>query len=276
MGRSLDTLGATAVPHLALPDLDALWEPLESGVGSERAFVDGVLRLHFARAPEQRARIEELHRALKQAAHRAHVAVRAQIAAGRLRGAALAAHFLAAPAAEREHYVEEVLGIAYPPLAEAPLERELVGYQPSSYDELMFAFEAAPLHAGQRFVDLGSGLGKAVVLADLLRGAHAWGIERDARLCSEAERAAAELRCSAARFVHADVRHAELGEADVVFMYLPFTGRVLRGVLERLLRTTAGRAPPRFLCCGALDETAYPELCRVGPARSWLHVYAWR
>jgi hypothetical protein len=97
-------------------------------------------------------------------------------------------------------------------------------------------------------------------------------------LCDEAERARDLLGCRSTRFVRADVRRVELGAADVVFMYLPFTGQVLRGVLERLLRAprAPGQSPPRFLCCGALDEGAYPELRRVGPARSWLHVYAWR
>jgi hypothetical protein len=158
------------------------------------------------------------------------------------------------------------------------LERELIGYQPSGFDEITFAFEAVQLSQGQRFVDLGSGLGKAVLLADLLCGATACGIEQNGLLCAEAARAAAELGCQAASFVHGDARLVELAEADVVFMFLPFTGQALRGVLERLLRpgTPSMAGPPRFLCCAALDESAYPELRRVGPARSWLHVYAWR
>lgn len=258
--------------------------PPDRGSGSERAFVDGVLRLRFAREEDvaQRERIAARHEELKRVAEQAHAEVRARIAAGELRGAALAAHFEAIPPAEREHYVEEVLGVAYPPLEEPALERELVGYQPSRYDEILFAFDAAALAPGQRFVDLGSGMGKAVLLAALLRGAQSCGIELDALLCREAERAASVLGCTDARFVPADVRRRELDreldDADVVFMYLPFTGQVLRGVLERLLRPQGGegRAKPGFLCCGALDERDYPELRQVGPARSWLHVYAWR
>jgi hypothetical protein len=268
------------MPAPVLPELDAMGELLESGVGTDRAFVDGVLRLHFARSADRarRARIEELHEALKEAGQRAHAPARAQIAAGRLRGAVLAARIAAVPISEREHYVEELLGVAYPPLEEPPLERELVGYQPSSYEEIAFAFEAVALSPGQRFVDLGSGLGKAVLLADVLCGARAHGIEQNAVLCGEAERAAAALGCVGTRFTRADVRDVELGAADVVFMYLPFTGQVLRVVLERLLRPTphADATAPRYLCCGALDPSAYPDLVQVGPACSWLHVYAWR
>jgi protein-L-isoaspartate O-methyltransferase len=266
------------MPPPALPTLDALQELLASGEVSERAYVDGALRMYWARAEsEQRGPITRLHEAVKLEARRAHASLRAEIAVGRARGAALEQRFMAVPPREREHYVEEVLGLAYPPLDEPALERELIGYQPSGFDELSFAFEAVQLSAGQRFLDLGSGLGKAVLLADLLRGARAHGIEQDARLCAGAERAAADLGCRAT-FLHADIRQVELDEADVVFMYLPFTGQVLRGVLERLLRPAgaAARKPPRFLCSAALDESAYPELQPVGPARSWLHVYAWR
>ena len=135
----------------------------------DRAFIDGTLRLRVARADEGERRVLEAQRAtLVDAAAQAHAALRAAIRDGTLRGDALRARFDAWAPHERDHYVEEVLGIAYPALAEPAPEHELVSYCPSGYDEILHAFEATGLGAGDRFFDVGSGAGKSVLLARLL------------------------------------------------------------------------------------------------------------
>jgi len=245
---------------------------VERGDASDRAFVDAMIRIAWSRTgdPERLAELGQLHGELQAAALRAHANLRAEIGGGALRGAELRVIFDEAPLLARDHFVEEVLGIAYPPLDEPELPPELLAYMPSGYDEIVYAFDVTGLAAGDRFLDIGSGTGKAVMLAELLVGASGSGIERDAELHALAEHASRELGLEC-RFDRGDVRERSIEPVDVVFMYLPFTGSVLAGVMRRLIER-----PPRFVCAGAFDAKRYRELVAAGPPRSWLHVYAWR
>lgn len=235
---------------------------IERGSAADRAFADGVIRMQRG---EGGGPLDALHPLLRERALVVHAELRARILDG-LRGYALRVVF--EMAAERDHFVEEVLGIAYPPLDEVTPGPEQIPYLPSGYDEILHAFETTGLAEGNVFVDLGSGLGKAVMLAELLVGAKAEGVELDRGLCGEALRAARALGLGA-RFTEGDARTAPLAEADVLFMYLPFTGSVLDAVLQRV-----GERRPRFLCAGSLDLTRRPWLRPVGEGRSWLQVYA--
>jgi len=265
------------------PDLASLGALAERGDGRDRAFVDGVVRVRWARASDdaERARLLELERAVQAASLAAHALLRAEIAGAKLSREALRQLFDAVPAAERDHFVEEVLGIAYPPLdePEPEPEPELVAYTPSGYDEILHALDVTQLAPGQRFLDIGSGLGKAVMLAALLAGASSVGVERDGRLHELAEDAARSLGLEQARFERADALELLADDPDVVFMYLPFTGTTLARVLARLLeagRTGPPRRRDRFLCSALLEPGRYAELVPVGPPKSWLQVYAWR
>jgi SAM-dependent methyltransferase len=272
---------SAAPPSEEKLDLHSLRALLDGDDARDRAFVDAMTRIRWSRAhePSERAELEELHRATKNAAQRSHSARRLEVASGSLRGAALRKYFDELPLLERDHAVEELLGIAYPPLVEPELERELVGYSPSGYDEIVHALDVTGLGAGDRFVDLGCGLGKAVLLAGLLTGASCSGIEQNEQLCRDGQQVCRELRLDGAVLQHGDAREAALGDPDVVFMYLPFTGGALTAVLARLMAhwsRSAARGRRRYLCAGALDLERYPALVPAGPAKSWLHVYAWR
>jgi SAM-dependent methyltransferase len=252
-----------------------------AGDGRDRAFVDAMIRMGWSRTsdPGKRAELGELHAAVRAAAGRSHAALRNGIASGAVRGAALKKVFDEVPELERDHFVEEALGIAYPPLDEPELEPELIAYSPSGYGEIVHAFEATGLGPGDRFLDFGSGAGKAVLLAALLSGATSSGVERDGALHAVAEAAARDLALDGARFTHGDARTVPIEDADVVYMYLPFTGAVLAAVMARLMEQRRGACPgsrARFICAGAFDLCRYTELVVAGPPRSWLHVYAWR
>jgi protein-L-isoaspartate O-methyltransferase len=262
-------------------DLEALRALLERDDGRDRAFVDAMIRMGWSRTsdPEEQAELTNLHEAVRSASARGHAALRAEIATGTLRGAALRKHFDDIPVFERDHYVEEVLGIAYPPLDEPELGPELTPYAPSGYDEIVHALDVTRLGPGDRFLDIGSGTGKAVMLAALLTSATSSGVECNPSLTALAEKASDELGLEGARFDHGDARDAAIEDADVVFMYLPFTGNVLATVMARLMesgRRYPPRARGRFLCAGSLDLRRYRDLASAGPAKSWLHIYAWR
>ena len=260
----------------------ALAELIERGNGCDRAFVDALLRMDWARSNDtaQRAALSELHAALRAAALRAHTSLRAQIAQGSRRGPTLRRLFDAVPFFERDHFVEEVLGIAYPPLDEVDLtSSEQMTYSPAGYDEIVHAFDLTQLGPGDSFMDLGSGLGKALLLATLLTGAQSTGVDCDGRLCEHGRAAASELCLPEVELRHGDARAVASADVDVVFMYLPFAGEVLATVMQRLLdeaREPRTRSRRRFVCTGPLALARYPELAAVGAAKSWLNVYAWR
>ncbi len=261
--------------------LEALRELIEHGDGSDRAFADALMRMDWARSCDagERAKLCALQAALQAASRRSHARLREQLAAGTMGGAALRRLFDAVSSLERDHFVEEALGIAYPPLDEPGLTTDTMTYAPSGYAEIVHAFDASGLAAGDRFLDLGAGLGKVVMLAALLTGATSVGIERDQRLCQLGGQACRELCLARADLQLGDAREAEDLSADVVFMYLPFSGEVLASVMARLLanaRTPGAAVRQRFLCTGALAPESYPQLRLRAPAQAWLNVYAWR
>jgi SAM-dependent methyltransferase len=240
-------------------DRAELCDLIARGSAADRAFADGVIRM-------KRKELGDLHPLLAPAAARAHAALRSRIRDG-LRGADLRAVLEAVPARERDHFVEEMLGIAYPPLDEAVPGPSLIPYLPSGYDEIIHAFSATHLAASDSLLDIGSGLGKAVMLAELLFGAAGLGLELDPVLHAQASTASRALRLRAT-FACGDARTEPLPRADVVFMYLPFTGAVLETVMARVLAQA-----PRHLCAGVLDRARYPKLRALGEPQSWLQVY---
>src|SRR5687767_3643036 len=94
----------------ALPSPTALRELVEHGDARDRAYVDAMIRMGWARTTGRAIRddLEELATALRAESLRAHERVRAAIRTGTLRGAALRTMFDDAPARERDHFVEEV------------------------------------------------------------------------------------------------------------------------------------------------------------------------
>lgn len=255
------------------PELASLEALALRGDVRDRAFVDGALRLAWPRAGEgARDDLSALHARLAARALEAHAATRGQIREGALRGDALRACFDAMAPEIRDHAIEEILGIAYPPLAEPPREPEIIPYAPSGYAEIVHALDVTALGPSARLVDVGAGLGKVTMLAALLTGARALGIERDAALCGRAASAAAALGLDErVTLLAGDARAIDAGDVDVVFMYLPCTGSVLDEVLARVM--TRGF---RHLCAGALDTTKHPELVSVGRPLGWLEIYARR
>lgn len=244
-----------------------------SGASADRAYADALLRMAWGRAQgvDERRELLAVLTELRAAARQSHAQLRSRIAAGELVGGRLREAFDAAAPLERDHFVEEVLGIAYPPLDEGAPGTDLMSYAPSGYDEIVYAFDRSGLAAGDRFLDLGAGLGKVVLLAELLTGATSLGVEYDAKLCELGNDARRQLGLPGVQLRAQDARELASVDADVVFMYLPFSGEVLVAVMARLLGTAMR---PRCLCTGALDLARYPELVPLGAPQSWLNVYA--
>lgn len=178
---------------------------------------------------------------------RAHAA-RAEIASGALRGAALLDALRAVPWVERDAWVDELLGIEPPPPDGPELPRGGVPYLPCGIDEIVAMVEAVPVVPDDELVDLGSGLGRVVMLAHLLSGARTRGIEIQGPLVDRARARCAALGLSAVAFVHGDAAAAEL-DGSVFFLYAPFGGDTLARVMRRL-EGVAQRRPVAIAAVG--------------------------
>jgi protein-L-isoaspartate O-methyltransferase len=239
----------------------------------DRAFAASVLSLRRA-APEaeDRARVAVLYARIREAGKLHHAETRARIRTGTLDREAFVASLRETPSEVRDHFIEEVLDVAYPPLDEAPLSRDEIHYCPSGLDEILFLLKNADLRPGATFVDLGSGLGKVVLLVALLTGAHAYGLERDPHLVCHASAAARSLELDNARFIEGDIREAPLPRADVYYMYSPLTQPT--AVVARLKELATERRT--LLFSQALDLGQLPWLKATGAASYWLVKYEGR
>lgn len=149
-----------------------------------------------------------------------------------LRGPALLDAIAAVPAGGREAFVDELLGIEELP-ADVALPRGAVPYLPCGVDDIVTAVRELPLCADDVLVDLGSGLGRVAILAHLLTGARAHGIEIQGHLVDRARARVAALGLDDVTFEQADAREAVL-DGSVFFLYAPFNGEMLATVLGRL------------------------------------------
>jgi SAM-dependent methyltransferase len=148
---------------------------------------------------------------------------------------------LSIPFLERDAWVDELLGIEAPPPDVPDLPRGSVPYLPCGVDEILTMVREAPVGPEDVLVDLGAGLGRVVILAHLLSGARARGVEIQAPLVERARARSAALGLEEVSFVHADAADLEL-DGSVFFLYAPFNGEMLRRVLRRL-QDVARRRP---------------------------------
>ena len=81
------------------------------------------------------------------------------------------------PPVARDAWVDLALGLEAIAEDGPDLPRGCVPYLPCSVDALLRLIEHAPVGAGDVFVDVGSGLGRAAALVHLLTGAPAIGVE---------------------------------------------------------------------------------------------------
>jgi len=189
-----------------------------------------------------------------------------------MRGAELLAWLASVPRERRERAVDDLLGIdGPPPSASQPPGEHLLGYHASGVDPIVQAFTEAAVTKDDVVVDLGSGLGRVVMLAHLLTGAMARGVELQPALVDRARDAAQRLGIDVS-FSCADARHADLGDGTVFFFYAPFTGPVLADVLRRLHAVAERRAI--VVCALAIDlHRDAPWLVARPLDAFWLTIY---
>lgn len=182
---------------------------------------------------------------------------RAEIASGVLRGMALLELLRSVPPFDRDAWVDELLGIEAPPPDSPDLPRGAVPYLPCGVEEILAMLAEAPVQAHDELVDLGSGLGRVAILAHLLTGARASGVEIQEPLVRSARARCAELALADVSFVHGNAADTAL-DGSVFFLYAPFNGAMLARVLRRL--EEVARRRPIVLCAVGLELPDVPWL----------------
>lgn len=156
---------------------------------------------------------------------------------------------LEVPPAQRDAWVDRVLGLGELPEDGPELPRGCVPYMPCAVDRLVQMVDRVPVRASDVFVDVGAGVGRAGALVHLLTGAAVIGLEVQPHLVREARALATRLAAERLVFVEGDALALAgyIAIGTVFFFYCPFSGerlaRVLRE-LEWIARTRAIR-----VCC---------------------------
>ena len=177
------------------------------------------------------------------------------------------------PPVDWDSWVDMVLGLDGLPEDGPELPRGCAPYLPCPVDALVRAVEIANVQPSDVFVDVGAGLGRAALLAHLLTGAAAIGIEIQPALV----RASRELarRLGVARFSAVDGDAVDLTGyimvGSVFFFYCPFSGARMEKILTDL--EAVARTRSIHVCCVDLPFSPRPWLALVSPSSNGLAVY---
>jgi SAM-dependent methyltransferase len=164
------------------------------------------------------------------------------------------AALLDVPFDQRDAWIDRVLGLGALPDDGAELPAGCVPYLPCAVDALIEAVDRADIGPDDVFVDVGSGVGRALAVVHLLSGAAAIGIEIQQPLVAAA-REVTRAVSSRIEHVHGDAVGA-VRAGTVYFLYCPFSGERL----ERMLDELAAVPRPIRVCCVDLPL----------PERAWL------
>lgn len=169
--------------------------------------------------------------------------VRALLSAGTLTPAKFRAAIESVPHFGRDAWVDEIFGIQDVPTDGPELPRGCVPYLPCPVDAILGAIDAAAIGAEDVFVDVGAGVGRVAALVHLLTGASVIALEIQPVLAATARELAARLGLSNFQVVVGDVVELTpvITIGTVLFMYCPFTGPRLEGVLDGLKPTAKQR-----------------------------------
>lgn len=135
-----------------------------------------------------------------------------------------------------------VLPLEAPVRPAIPPSPDMVFYQPTPARHVFRMIAEAAIGPEDVLLDLGAGLGHVPLLASIVSGCRAIGIEWDPAYVHSARRCAEALGLARVEFVQADVCDADLSAGSVFYLYTPFRGAMLRQVLDRLKAEAACRA----------------------------------
>jgi hypothetical protein len=118
---------------------------------------------------------------------------------------------------------------------------EIVPYQPTPARHIFALIAATEISASDVLVDLGSGLGHVPLLVSACSGASSIGVELEPNFVAVARCCARSLNLSRVSFREEDARDTDLLSGTVFYLYTPFTGSILRAVVNSLREQAAVR-----------------------------------
>ena len=135
---------------------------------------------------------------------------------------------------------------------------EMVFYQPTPTRHIFDLFDRAELSDSDVLVDIGSGLGHVPMLTAIHTGACGVGVEVEPVYVECARRAARMLNLERATFIAGDARTVSLDSGTVFYLYTPFSGSMLRTMLD-LLREEGRKRDIRLCTLGPVTATVAAE-----------------
>jgi hypothetical protein len=133
-----------------------------------------------------------------------------------------------------DELISGVLQFEEPSAEVVQLDSEMVAYQPTPARHIFELIDRTALTERDLLIDLGSGLGHVPLVASICTKARCTGIELEPSYVDCARNSARSLNRNNVRFIQGDARSAELSEGTVFYLYTPFTGTMLRDVLNSL------------------------------------------
>ena len=159
--------------------------------------------------------------------------------------------------------ISGVLQFEEPSAEIVQLESEMVPYQPTPARHIFDLIVRIALTERDFLIDLGSGPGQVTLMASICTAASCTGIELEPSYVSCARKSARSLNLNNVRFIQGDAREADLSVGTIFYLYTPFTGTILRDVLNSL-RQEAVRRQIRICTFGPCT--------RVVAEEQWLRV----
>lgn len=160
-------------------------------------------------------------------------------------------------------FVNGLLGIGQAPETVKTLESGMIGYHPTPARVILAFLEHAQLGTQDVLYDVGSGLGRVVLLAALLSPASVRGIEVEPAYHTYAQQRAAGFHLPRVTYHNVDARAANYTDGTVFFLYTPFTGHMFDAVLDKLYAQAQTRH---------ITIATYGLCTRYASQRDWLQL----
>jgi hypothetical protein len=137
---------------------------------------------------------------------------------------------------------------------------EMTAYQPTPARHILDLIAGCGFSSDDVFVDLGSGLGHVPLLVCIPAGIRTLGVEVQPDYAASAQETAHCLNLDRVQFIVEDARRTDLSDGTVFYMFTPFTGSILKEVVDRLHRQS---------------KTRQIRICTLGPCTSILQGQTW-
>jgi hypothetical protein len=200
--------------------------------------------------------------------------IRALIVNAQLPPDAFRAALMSIRPSERDAWLDVVLGLEDFIAEDGPaLPRGGVPYLPCSVDVLLRMIGHAEVQAGDVFVDVGSGAGRAVALVHLLTGASTIGLEIQPDLVLASRALATRVNIPRVSSIEGDAAllAGRIQSGTIFFLYCPFSGDRLEQVIDGV--EVIARTRPIRVCSVDLPLPRRPWLELVSPPEGDLAVY---